>query len=243
MRSAVGGPEPMVPLAEFVPPAQRVTWLPCYRAVPSRFPPIDLFERVADPSDLESVFAIEALTNTRLRDEVGELSLVAPEDRVTGAGASWIMAPFTHISAPGGRFSTSDFGAYYAARSLETAVAETRYHREIFLAATHEPAMEIDMRVLQCELDGYLHDVRGTAGAYPALYDARDYSASQSLAARLRALDSWGIAYESVRHSGGECVAVLRPSVLRAAKQAQHLAYVWDGARITQVYQKTLLGL
>src|SRR5262245_41709121 len=87
-------------------PRRRVSWSPCYRIVPSRFPPIDLFERVADPADYEAIYAVEALTNTRLRDETGRLELVPAGDRVSGAGASWIMAPFTHISAPGGRFST-----------------------------------------------------------------------------------------------------------------------------------------
>ena len=243
MSNGVGGPDTMavLPLPEFVPPLRGVTWTPCYRAVPSRFPPIDLFERVAEPADLESVFAIEALTNTRLRDQVGELTLVAPNDRVSGPGSSWIMAPFTHISGAGGRFSTAAFGAYYAALALETAVEETRFHRAAFMGATSQPAMEIDMRVMQCDLVAELHDVRGLTQVYPALYAPNDYTLSQSLATRLRGADSWGIAYDSVRHPGGECVAVWRPSVLRSAKQAQHLAYVWDGSRITQVYQKSAL--
>ena len=48
-----------------------VTWLPCWRIIPSRFPPIDLFERVADPVDLETIVALESLTNDRIRDAVG----------------------------------------------------------------------------------------------------------------------------------------------------------------------------
>src|SRR3546814_12948939 len=50
----------------------QVRWQPCYRIVASRFPPISLFEDVADPADLEAVYAIEAMTNDRLRDEVGD---------------------------------------------------------------------------------------------------------------------------------------------------------------------------
>ena len=168
----------------FVPPLRRVNWKPCYRIIPSRFPPIQLFERVADPGDLEAVFAVEALTNTRIREEVGELQLVAPEDRVSGAGSSWIMAPFTHVSAPGGRFSTPEFGAYYASRKLETAIEETKYHRARFMAYTSEPPMEIDMRVLRANLSGRLHDVRGLGRSHPELYDGTDYTASQALARR-----------------------------------------------------------
>ena len=227
----------------FVPPLKRVAWKPCYRIIPSRFPPIQLFERVADPADLEAVFAVEALTNTRIREEVGELPLVAPEDRVSGAGSSWIMAPFTHVSAPGGRFSTPEFGAYYASRDIVTAIAETRYHRARFMAYTSEPPMEIDMRVLRANLSGRLHDARGMGRAHPDIYDKSDYSASQALATRLRAAGSSGIVYDSVRHTGGECSAILRPPVLTRCRQAQHLAYVWDGTSITDVYEKRQLKL
>ena len=43
-----------------------VEWQPCFRIVPSRFPPISLFEAVVDPADLEAVYEIEAMTNDRL---------------------------------------------------------------------------------------------------------------------------------------------------------------------------------
>jgi RES domain-containing protein len=233
---------PATPDATWHPPERRITWEPCHRVVPSRFPPINLFERVADPADYDAVFAIESLTNTRLREEVGELALVPPGDRVSGPGASWVMAPFTHISSAGGRFSTAAFGAYYCARTLETAIAETRHHRERFLRATRQPAIELDMRVIQARLDATLHDLRGMGGEHPELVSPTDYGASQRLAERLRAAGSWGIAWESVRHPGGECAAVLRPPALSSPRQAQHLAYVWDGERIVHVYQKTLLG-
>lgn len=219
-------------------PVAPVRWQPCFRVVPSRFPPIDLFERVADPADLEAVFALEALTDDRVRDAVGELSRVPPEERVTGPGAGYVMAPFTHVPPGGGRFSDGTFGAYYAARTRETAVVETSYHRARFLAATREPPMELDMRVLVATLDAALHDVRGRGATLPALYDPDDYGASQAFARAVRGAGSQGVAYDSVRHAGGECVAVFRPRALARCRQAAHLAYVWDGARIAFVYEK-----
>ncbi|MDF1503868.1 RES family NAD+ phosphorylase [Roseisolibacter sp. H3M3-2] len=232
MSRAAGVPTP----AEV--PVTAVRWKPCYRVVPSRFPPINLFERVADPADLDAVFAVEALTDDRVRAEVGELSLVPPEERVTGPGAGYVMAPFTHVAPPGGRFSDGTFGAYYAARTLETAVAETTYHRARFLAATREPPMELDMRVLVATLDVELHDVRGLAAEFPALYRPDDYGASQAFGRAARAAGSWGIAYDSVRHPGGECAAVLRPRAVAQCRQSLHLTYRWDGARIADVYEK-----
>jgi hypothetical protein len=222
-------------------PISPVHWPSCYRLIPSRFPPVQLFERVADPRDLDAVFAIEALTNQRIRDEVGALQLVPPEERVTGAGAGYLMAAFTHISPTGGRFTDGTYGAYYAARDLQTAVDETVYHRERFLRATREEPLEIDMRVLRARLQADLHDLRGMGEVAPELYHSDDYSASQALGRSLRAMNSWGVAYDSVRRSGGECAAVFRPRALSRCQQTQHLAYVWDGTRISTVYEKKVL--
>ena len=67
---------------------------------------------------------------------------------------------------------------------------------------------------------------------------ADDYGPSQALGRRLRAAQSWGIRYPSVRHAGGECVGIFRPRALRHAKAAAHLALHWDGTRITHWYEK-----
>jgi hypothetical protein len=227
---------PTEPLAGI--PVSRVRWRSAYRVIPSRFPPIQLFERVADPADLDAVFAIESMTNDRLRDEVGELALVPPADRVSGPGSSYIMAAFTHISPTGGRFTDGTFGAYYAAHDLRTAVRETAYHRAVFMASTNEAPMHLDMTVLVVNLDGELHDVRGMMATHAELYRPTDYSASHVLGRQLRAAGSNGVAYDSVRNSGGECAAVFRAPLLSRCRQMRHLTYVWDGASISEVYEK-----
>lgn len=228
------------------PPVGRVVWTPCWRIIPSRFPPIQLFERVADPAVLEAVFELEALTNPRLRDETGDIRLVPPEDRVSGPGSSIVMAAFTHLNPDGSRFSDGSYGVYYTGRDLETAVAETRHHRSRFMAATAEPPTELDMRVYVADLDGALHDVRCSASTdaarHAALHDPDDYAASQHLGGALRRSGSDGVVYDSVRHSGGACAAVFRPPLLSNPRQERHLCYVWDGTRIDMVYEKRELG-
>jgi hypothetical protein len=220
------------------PPLARVRWQPCWRIVPSRFPPISVFERVADPADLDVVIAIESLTNDRLRDEIGEIALVAPGDRVSGPGSSVIMAPFTHPNPAGSRFSDGSYGVFYAARQIETAVAETRFHRERFMRATQEARMELDMRVYVADLGGKLHDLRGRQHDYRQVYDPDDYAAGRALGMRLLKAGSNGIAYDSVRRDGGVCAAVFRPRLLSNCRQERHLCYVWNGVRIDTVYEK-----
>lgn len=219
---------------------RRVRWRAVIRIIPSRYPPIDLFERVADPEDFDALYALEARTNPRLRNEVGEIELVPPGERVLGPGSSYIMAPFTHLSPEGGRFNDPTFGAFYAARDRATAVAETRWHRGRFLARTAEPPMEIEMRVLEARLDARLHDLRGESAALPRIHDPGSYALSQRLGRRLRDDGSWGIAWDSVRREAGHCVAVFRPRALAGCRQAEHLVYVWDGEGISGVYEKRL---
>ena len=217
-----------------LPPLKRIRWNHAYRIVPSRFPPVGVFDRIADPNDLEAVFAIEAMTNPRLREEAGALKLVPPGRRISGPGSTPVMAAFTHLNPDGSRFSDGSWGVFYAAHSVATAVEETVYHRELFLAATAEPACEIEMRCYCTRIDCTLHDLRG---GWPAAHAPHDYAASVALARTLRATGSNGIVYSSARHAGGECVAAFYPDVVAPCMQAQHFIYRWDGVRIAKVLQ------
>jgi RES domain len=218
-----------------------VRWQPCFRVISSRFPPIDLFERVASPEDWEALYWLESLTNPRLRDEVGEIELVPKEDRVFGPGASVLMAPFTHLNPEGSRFADDTFGAFYAAASLDTSIAETRYHREVFLRATRQGPLELDMRTYLTDVAANFHDIRGKRDRMPDIYDPDSYVASQKLARALRLAGSNGVVFDSVRHAGGQCLAIYRPRLIQNCRQGTHLRYVWDGARISQVYALRIL--
>ena len=223
-------------------PLARVAWKPCRRIVASRFPPIQLFERVTEPQDIEAIFALDALTNPRLRDEIGNIQLVPPEDRISGPGAGVIMAAFTQLNPNGSRFSDGSYGVFYAASDLDTAIAETRHHRERFMRATSQPRMELDMRVYLVDLEGDLHDLRGQKAAQPLVYHPENHSAGQYMGKSLHESGSNGIAYDSVRRAGGECAAVFRPPLLSNVRQERHLCYRWDGRQIATVYEKRELG-
>lgn len=212
-----------------LPQKRRLRWAESYRVVNSRFPPIDVFERIADPEDWESLIELEMLTNPRVRQEVGEISLVSVEERVSGPGASWLMAPFTHIGWPS-RFSDGTWGVYYCARSLLTAVHEKAHHVGIFFAQTKEPlGTTMELRALVASVDARFHDVRG---GFRKIHHPVDYSAAQALARSLRETGSNGVVYDSVRHEGGACLAAFRPKAVNTPIQGPNLRFHFDGERI-----------
>lgn len=219
-------------------PLAQTDWKHSYRLIASRYPTVGLYDRIAHPDDLDVVFAIEALTNPRMRDELGQLQLVPPQERVSGAGSTPIMAAFTHLNPEGSRFSDGSYGVYYAADDLETAVAEVSHHRALFLSRTHEPPIDIDQRLIVAAVHAPLQDLRGLRERARDVYDPQNYSAGQALGRQLREAGSWGVIYRSVRRAAGVCVGLFRPRALSAARQAAHIALHWDGERITHWYEK-----
>jgi len=214
-------------------PLTRIDWRGARRIIRSLYPPIDLFEDIADPADWPLLISAEMKTNPRLMPSIGALDLIPPARRVGGPGASYLMAPFTHASPDRpSRFSAGDFGVLYAARDFETALLETVHHHAHFMARTAEPpgwTAQFREIVLDVALDA--HDLSDEA-RFAAELDRQDHTAAQSLGRTLRAAGSDGIAYPSRRHPGGACVALFYPDRAANPVQGRHLAYHWNGARV-----------
>lgn len=219
-----------MPSVAEIPLLQHIAWRNTCRIIATRHPPIGVFDNIADPSDMDALFELEGLTNPRLRNERGEISLVEPARRISGPGSAVIMAAFTHLSPSGSRFSDGSHGVYYAGRGQQTAIAETVHHRNRFLSFTREPRCVLEMRCYLSDLVAPMHDLRG---GYASLHDPDSYDASQRFARQLRAAGSNGLLYDSVRHRGGQCAAVFHPDCLGPARQGPALLYHWDGCRIT----------
>lgn len=212
-----------------------------YRIIPSVLPSVNFFEDLVSSEEMQILWEIESMTNERLRQEAGDLFLVPSEDRVSGPGASVIMAAFTHLGKPS-RFTDGSFGVYYASFSQETAIRETVYHREHFLRATLEEACEITMRLYEGQVIQPLHDIRDDD--FQNCHHPYDYTHSQQLARELREANAWGLVYNSVRHDNGHCIAVFRPPAVSIPQQISHLKYMWDGDKIIDVLAtKVLLHL
>jgi len=212
-------------------------WHPAVRIIPSRFPSINLFDRVASPADFDALYALEAMTNPRIRNEVGDIALVPPDERLFGPGSGPIMAAFTHCNPNGSRFSDGSYGVFYAARDKAAAIAETRHHQANFLRATREGPIQLQMRVYHVEVSGRLHDLR-TLRVDDPVYAPASYAASQALGRQLRDEGSPGLRYRSVRAPGKECVAIFRTMAVSNCRHAGQLLYQWDGDQFSGVYEK-----
>lgn len=214
-------------------PVRRVVWPRSARIIRSIYPPIDLFEDIADPADWEALASAEAKFNPRIRDSIGDLAKVPVARRVTGPGASWVMAPFVHCSPlRPGRFSDGTFGLYYASDSTEVAIAETiHHHTKTMLATAEGPGWTSQFRELIGSVDADLDDVTGLTD----LVEPDDYAASQVFGAQRRAAGSSGITWPSVRFNGGNCIAAFWPDVVPIPTQGAHFAYHWNGSTVDYV--------
>lgn len=215
-------------------PLRQIRWKSAWRVTPSKFPPIDLFEDLtSDPAEWELLAELEAALNPRVRQEIGEISLVPPERRVH---STVVMAPFVHLNPLGSRFSGGSYGVYYAASSLKTAILETVYHLEQRLSAGRAAADDLDQRVYVGSVAGRFVDLTRHRRAAAPLLHPIDYQVSQRFGAAVRKAERDGIHYESVRHPKNHALAVFDPRCVSPPKQERHLRYKWDGNRIARYF-------
>ena len=74
----------MVTAAPFV---AEIDWPVSHRIIRTIYPPIWLFEDIADPADWDLIASAEAKTNPRVREQVGDLTLVPVHRRLSGRPA------------------------------------------------------------------------------------------------------------------------------------------------------------
>lgn len=223
----------MVKAADLLPlPAGKVTG---YRLVNSKFPPIDLFDDVASAEEFAALHALQALTNPRLQNEVGNLALLPPEQIPFGIrGCSYAVAPFTHVNPQGSRFSDGSFGVLYFADTLETAIAEVKHHQQVYWH--NIPDLHYERFVFRGLKGMFNEEGLGDALALPighTIYAPDDYSISQPFGHDVRR-SMEGLRYHSVRKRNAICWALMTPRSVADIIQTTHLEMIWNGS-ITQV--------
>lgn len=213
-----------------------------HRLVPSQFPPIGVFDTVANAEDAIAAMRLESLTNDRLQMPLSRTGLLRNDEWLVGQpGAQPVMAAFLHAAPEGGRFTGPKLGAWYSARSLKTAIAETVYHQSRRVLASEGLQMQttISMREWTHNFDVRFADLRGKQAEFPELYHPDSYARSQVFGEKIRATAIAGIVYDSVRHEGGTCMVMYRPRMVAPVKQGVHLEYRWTGHAEPTVVQIT----
>jgi hypothetical protein len=207
---------------------------PTFRVIAHRPYDRPIAARLRSVTDAASLDTIESLTNPRIRQEWSPRKKIRPED-IGDTLDETVMASFVYSGAS--RFTDGSFGVYYAGFERETAIAESRFHTERFLAMGHVPATNVFKRVLRAKVSGSYDDIRKVAADDPIYAPDPDaYAAAQSYALGVYARNREdGIVYRSVRREGGTCVVAFRPRLVTGCTTAEMLMYAYDGAHIDTI--------
>jgi len=207
------------------------------RLIPSRYPPTGILDLITAPEDFEAVAELEGWTNDRISAELGLLKILPAQEWIVGrANATAIMAAYCHPNEEGGRFTSSQRGAWYAALSIETAIKETVFHRTKEIAESGILETVVQMREYLADFDTELHDVRASS-EFDACHDPNSYVAGQQLGATLLQGGSNGLWYRSVRNPGEECIVCFRPTLVNNVRTGAHFEYRWEGTPEPKVTQ------
>jgi RES domain-containing protein len=209
-----------------------------HRLIPSKFSGArrgessTVLSRLTEDEDtLQDLIELDGATNDRLLGEEGLLPGIGVHELVFGVSYAHIVnAAFTHASPDGGRFNSSQRGAWYAGLERLTSIAEVGYHKLRQLEEIDWPHEEVST------CDDYLadfaagfQDLRGRRAEYKEFLQPLPlpecYAAPQRLAAGLLGAQSNGIIYPSVRRKGGTCLVCFRPALVYHVRQDARLEF------------------
>jgi hypothetical protein len=212
-----------------------IHWKPAWRVIPTRYPEVDLYERVAEEKDIEAIKEIESLTNNRVRLQEKAVTFLRSKDHFTKSCSEDILAAFAYRSD--GRFTKVNvFGAFYISNTLKTAAFEKAHHYMQFLIDAHMVvASSTQMRVIKAEIKAMAHDIRGLRKTFSELYHPTNYKPAQEWAQKLWSEGSEGIVYDSVRNPGGQCAAIFSPQNIAHCHKERILTYSWDGKQTISI--------
>ncbi|WED25233.1 RES family NAD+ phosphorylase [Vibrio sp. DW001] len=202
----------------------------------TKYPSIALFDDVASPEEFEILYAIQSMTNPRLLDEVGDISLLERSEIPFACerGRSYAVAPFTHINPNGGRFNDGLFGALYLASTEKTAALEVKHHQQKYWQNIEGLAYDrfLFRGLLITHKSSPVYVVDSTDAS---ILNPDSYSDSQQLARNLKKDGYLAVEYPSVRSDHGICWALFTPKLVCDVVQSHLLEMIWDGEKIAEV--------
>lgn len=201
---------------------------PFFTLIPSRFPTIDVYERVANDRSRE-LAEVESLTNPRLRERD---RLMNGAQIVDGNGPllqNWNHAPFTYSNPEGTRFFEADRPALELAGDIQTALAISIRKRETFLIRTAEAPIALEMRELSRQVKGrFANGLDWDPGL--------DVTERRRRGREIAEAGFDGLLFRPAERPSGLCVSILKGEVLQRAVQRDHFKYVWNGSKVSVVY-------
>lgn len=218
--------------ANALPPLSAIAFKDTRRLIQSKHSPKEesVLARLAPNEDvLSELFQTENRTNDRLEAELGLLPGISPQELVANVPyASVINAAFTHAHPAGTRFSGPFRGAWYAARSIQTAQAEVIYHATVSLSEVGKFKDEMTYDEYLADFTGQFHDLR-ISQKFAAALDPASYKVSQTLGQTLLLVGSLGLVYPSVRNTGGVCLVCFRPALVAHVRKGRTFRFRWTG--------------
>jgi hypothetical protein len=203
---------------------RRIDWSTSFRLIPSRFPPVQLYEPVAPEEEWEALKRIETMTNPRLH---GARGLLLPEDEGK-IDQNWLIAPFAYPDPEPSPYGDGSFGYSVVAESLHSALWIAIQRREAFLRRTAEGPTRLVMRLIKVPLKAQLADLTH--------FDVSDPAIRVQISEQ-RASKSSGVLVKGPRGKEDRLAIVLRPTAfVPPAVQAEHYCFVWNGERIHQLF-------
>ena len=205
-----------------------------FRLINSKLPTIHIFNDVAGPDEFQDLYDLQTMTNPRLNQEAGDLNYIDLKEVPWGIpGCNYAAAPFTHVAPDGSRFSSGEFGMFYIADTMETALTEVEYHQSQYLKNIEDLKFDrLVFRGLACTFSGeVMHDATELEASHE-VYHTDDYAAARALGAILRAAGSEGLQYWSVRNPGATCWGLFTPRNVQSIVPAAHYEFVVRGGDI-----------
>lgn len=216
------------------PARQEISITGTHRLIPSRYSPSGtVLTELAEEEEeqfIHDLVSLDAVTNTRLKADEGLLPGIGIHELVYGV-SYWaiVNAAFTHASPTGGRFNTSERGAWYAGLERETSLAEVAFHK---LRDLEEISWsEEELFTFDDYLADFHADFESLFGKRPDDFAAylqaspipQCYAKPQQLASELMEHGSNGIIYPSVRRPGGTCLVCFRPALVYHVRRGARL--------------------
>lgn len=204
-----------------------------FALIPSRFPPVPLYRRIAGGHD-DEVAAIAELHNPRLKEKQHVLGHTGTaQSEASPRFQNWNHAPFAYSNPEGSWFFDRFVRCLEMSQDKQTALAVSVAKRERFLQRTSEEAIGLDMRMLSRRVFGSFLDAQSVPASTPL--DGRRRLGVELLA-RAKSDGLAGVLFRSIERPTGTRICVLNGDVLDRAIQGQHFRYSWDGSRVSSLY-------